>query len=120
MAVTIAGCDGGPKGGEIDFTFDGPQAVAALQFQVTAVEPETIDTVVAACAGCTAYMVRDGERDVRGVLVGDVSLGPTLAVTVSNIDLPESYEARVTGLALSDYSTMPATGFTLRGPQPSQ
>ncbi|HEX9691596.1 MAG TPA: hypothetical protein VGA22_05820 [Gemmatimonadales bacterium] len=118
VSLLAHGCDLGPPAGEIVFTLDGPQPVAAVQFRVVAGEPETIDTVTAACTNCAVYMVRNGDREVRGVLVGDLSAGEALSVLVSNREAVDLYTATVAGVALADFTLIASAGFTLTGPPP--
>jgi hypothetical protein len=118
-AVTVASCDTGPKSGDVAVELVTPQTgLGAVMFAATATEPQTIDTVTAACDGCRVYMLRVSEREVRGVATGAIALGDVLYLTVSDRDLVEAYDVRLMQAADTAYGVVPIAGSQLRLPAP--
>jgi hypothetical protein len=115
VAVALWTCDGGPKAGEIVAELVGPHSsLGAASFLTTALDPFTVDTVTAACTGCTVYMTRVSATEVRGIVTGRFGSEPVLRVTVSDRGERDPYTVRLLELATPDYSTIPISGSSLR------
>ncbi len=85
-ALALA-CSSGPDAGELVAQFEtGAGPLSAVSFTVRAEEPQTIDTLTAACAGCRLFTVRVSGREVRGVLTGSLGSGPAFRLRVSDVD----------------------------------
>lgn len=113
--AALGSCDSGPKAGEIVAEIVTPRTdLGAASFRTRALEPYSIDTVTAACSGCTAYMTRVSDREVRGVVTGRFGAGPLLRVTVSDRDVREPYSVDLLELAAPDYSLPSVAGSSLR------
>jgi hypothetical protein len=117
-AVLAAGsCDGGPEAGELTVTLETAQTgVGAVAFAVSTLEPNTVNGVAAACSGCQVAAVAVSEREMRGILIGDVSSGGVLHVSVSNIKRPTHYTVRVLDAATKEFATLKASDLILRLP----
>jgi hypothetical protein len=114
-ALALAACSDGAQPGDVVMQLVTTQPdVAAVSFRVLAAQPNTIDTVVAACGGCSVSLLRISPAEVRGVLVGTALAGQVLRVTVSDVAVPTAYSAQLIEVALSDYSLLPTTGVTLQ------
>lgn len=114
-SVLLGSCDSGPKAGEIVAEIVTPIVeLGAASFRARALEPYTVDTVTAACAGCTVYMTRVTDREVRGVVTGRFGAGPLLRVMVSDRSLREPYSVDLLELAAPDYSLPSISGSSLR------
>jgi hypothetical protein len=110
-------CDSGPKNGEVVVQLVTPaQDIGAIAFTLTAVEPEVIDSVTAACAGCRLDLRRRSARQLDGVISGPIVAGDLLRVTVSNVLVPIAYRAEALQVARSDYALYSATTVRLEVP----
>jgi hypothetical protein len=108
-------CDFGPKAGNIPVELIGPQtSLGAASFLATALDPFTIDTVTAACQGCTVYMTRVSETEVRGIVTGRFGSELLLDLTVSDRDKRDPYAVRLLELAAPDYEPVTINGSSLR------
>lgn len=117
LLLAVGSCDGGPEAGELTVTLETSQVgVGAVAFAVSAVEPNTVDGVAAACSGCQVVSVRVSDREMRGILIGDVTAGGVLHVAVSNIKKPTLYTARVLDAATGEFKTLKASDLILRLP----
>jgi hypothetical protein len=106
-AVLVAACDSGPKVGELVMELSGPaEALGALSFTVTAAEPNTLDTLTAACGGCSIFTTRVSEREMRGVVTGDFGPGPVVRVAVSDVQVRSAYAGQVLEASAPDYSLL--------------
>lgn len=115
LALAVWTCDSGPKAGEIVAELVGPQSsLGAASFLTTALDPYTVDTVTAACEGCTVYMTRVSDTEVRGIVTGRFGSEAVLRVTVSDRDERDPYTVRLLELAAPDYSTIAISGSSLR------
>ena len=126
--VTVSlSCTEGPTAGELEMVFDTPRNdIVALQFAIAATDPATIDTVTAACAGCTLYMSRVSTSEVRGVLTGTGLQGLVLRVLAADLARAPAggfcadgsgnrcYRGTVLDAATADYNTVSVSGFRLR------
>ena len=118
LAVALAaGCDSGPRAGDVTMHLVSPvENLGAFSFAITAAEPTAIDTVTAACPGCTAFMTRVSEREVRGVVTGDFGPGAVLHVTVTDTKVPQAYVGEVLDASAPDYELVSITGMQLTIP----
>ncbi len=115
LGTAVGSCDSGPKAGEITAEIVTPVTeLGAASFSARALEPYTIDTVTAACSGCTAYMTRVTEREVRGIVTGRFGGGAVLWVTVSDRGVRDPYSIQLLELAAPDYSLPSVAGSSLR------
>lgn len=115
----LVACDGGPKSGELPFSLQTSHTdVGAVAFEVTALEPQTIDTLAADCTGCQVFIHRVSDRAVRGVVVGAFGAGAFLRVTVSDRSKPTLYSGRVLQAAGTDYSAIFGSEFQITVEQP--
>lgn len=106
-------CDGGPKAGDVVFDLTTPNTDdGAIRFVVTAVAPNEIVTVAAACAGCRVFTETIGPTEVRGVVLGEVAAGPVLRVTVSDRQA-RTYGATVQEASDRTYQPQVVTGYGL-------
>ena len=115
LAVAMAaGCDSGPQAGDLTMQLVSPvEDLGALSFTITAAEPTMIDTVTAACAGCSAFTTRINEREVRGVVTGDIGPGAVLRISVSDTKVREAYVGQVSEASAPDYELVSITGMEL-------
>jgi hypothetical protein len=112
--LTLGGCDTGPKAGEIVFVLTTPnQDDGAIQFRLTATEPNTLDGVAAGCAGCQVYTEAVSDTEIRGVLIGSVAPGEALRVLVSDRKARDAYGAQVVAVASRTYALRPPAGYGL-------
>jgi hypothetical protein len=103
-AVLAAGCDSGPKAGEVVMELSSPVAdLGAISFTVTAVEPNTLDTLTAGCAGCRSFTTLS-EREMRGVVTGDFGPGPVVRVSVSDVGARSAYAGQLLEASAPDYA----------------
>ena len=118
LAVVLAtGCDSGPQSGDLTVQLVSPvEGLGALSFRITAAEPMMIDTVTAACAGCSAFTTRINEREVRGVVTGDIGPGAVLRISVSDTKVREAYIGQVIEASAPDYELVSITGMELTIP----
>ena len=118
LAVAIvAGCDSGPQAGDLTVQLVSPvEDLGALSFSITATEPTMIDTVTAACAGCTVFTIRISGSEMQGVVTGDIGPGAVLRVSVSDTKVPEAYVGQVLEASAPDYELVPITGMGLTIP----
>ena len=115
VLVALGSCDSGPKSGELTVELVTPHAqLGAASFKVTAVTPASIESVVAACAGCAVYAARVSDREVRGVVTGRFGAGPVIGVVVSDVGLPDAYAFQLYELAAPDYTLRNLVGSSLR------
>jgi len=119
-AAVVAGlfsCDSGPKAGDITASLATPhQELGSVMFSVTAVAPNTIEGLTAACTGCKAFMSRVADSEVRGIVTGPFGSGAVVHVTVSNTRVPEAYSIQLLELARTDYGLAALSGSTLQLP----
>lgn len=114
MALGLLACEG-PTAGELTGQLETSHTnTGAIAFAVQAAEPETVADVSAACAGCEVFSRVVSEREVRGVVVGEFGSGPLFRVTVSDVDEPTLYSARVLEAALADFTPVRIGDFSLR------
>jgi hypothetical protein len=112
--LMVGSCDGGPKAGEIVFVLATPnQDDGALQFRVTAAEPNTLGGVAAGCAGCQVFTEVVSETEIRGVLIGDVVPGDALRVLVSDRKARQAYAGQVVAVASRTYALGSSSGYAL-------
>ena len=118
LAVAIvAGCDSGPQAGDLTVQLVSPvEDLGALSFSITATEPTMIDTVTAACAGCTVFTTRISGSEMRGVVTGEIGPGAVLRVSVSDTKVPEAYVGQVLEASAPDYELVSITGMELTIP----
>ena len=115
--VLAAGCDSGPQAGDLTMHLVSPvEDLGALSFSITATEPTMIDTVTAACAGCTVFTTRISGSEMRGVVTGDIGPGAVLRVSVSDTKVPEAYVGQVLEASAPDYELVSITGMELTIP----
>jgi len=115
--VLAAGCDSGPQAGDLTMQLVSPvEDLGALSFSITATEPTMIDTVTAACAGCTVFTTRISGSEMRGVVTGDIGPGAVLRVSVSDTKVPEAYVGQVLEASAPDYELVAITGMELTIP----
>lgn len=114
LGMAALGCDSGPAVGEVEFDLLTPNTDdGAVQFTVTAAEGQTLTAVAAACGGCQVFAQSSGDREIRGVLVGDIAPGPVLLVTVSDVKSKQAYSATVDAVAARDFSVRDPGGYSL-------
>jgi hypothetical protein len=112
--AAIGGCDSGPKAGEVVLNLTTPnQNDGAIQFRLTAVAPNTLDGVTAACTGCQVFFEPVSETETRGVLVGDVVPGEALRVLVSDRSARQAYAGQVVAVASRTYVLGSTSGYAL-------
>ena len=118
LAVAMAaGCDSGSQAGDLTMQLVSPvEDLGALSFTITAAEPTMIDTVTAACVGCSAFTTRISEREVRGVVTGDIGPGAVLRISVSDTKVREAYVGQVVEASAPDYELVSITGMELTIP----
>ena len=118
LAVVMAvGCDSGPQAGDLTMQLVSPvEDLGAFSFRITAVEPTMIDTVTAACSGCTVFTSRISGSEMQGVVTGDIGPGAVLRVSVSDTKLPEAYVGQVLEASAPDYELVSVTGMELTIP----
>lgn len=104
-AVLAVACDSGPKAGEVVMELSSPVAdLGAISFTVTAAEPNILDTLTAACAGCRSFTTRLSEREMRGVVTGDFGPGPVVRVSVSDVGARSAYAGQLLEASAPDYA----------------
>ena len=118
LAVVLAtGCDSGPRSGDLTVQLVSPvEDLGALSFSITATEPTMIDTVTAACAGCSVFTTRISGSEMGGVVTGDIGPGAVLLVSVSDTKVPEAYVGQVLEASAPDYELVAVTGMELTIP----
>lgn len=100
LSLTLATCGSEPAVGELTLNLTTPRSDdGAIQFTATAVTPDSIVSVAAACSGCQLFTVRVSATEVRGVVTGDVTAGAVLRLTVTNVGKPEAFAASVVAAA---------------------
>jgi hypothetical protein len=115
LLPVLGSCDSGPKAGELPVELVTPQAqLGAASFKVTATSPASIDSVVPVCQGCTVYMARVSDREVRGVVTGPFGPGPLIGVLVPDLSLRDAFAFQLFELAAPDYTLRNLTGSSLR------
>lgn len=113
VALALA-CDGGPQAGELVLELATvSEQLGAVSFTVTAGEPNTIDTLTAACSGCQLFTVRRSEREIRGVITGQIGAGPLVRAAVSDVTTPISYGGVVIEAAAPDFQLVAISGTRL-------
>ena len=113
----VAGCDSGPQAGDLTVQLVSPvENLGALSFRITAAEPTMIDTVTAACAGCSVFTTRISGSEMRGVVTGDIGPGAVLRVSVLDTKVPEAYVGQVLEASAPDYELVSITGMELTIP----
>jgi hypothetical protein len=113
----VAGCDSGPQAGDLTMHLVSPvEDLGALSFRITAAEPTTIDTVTAACAGCSVFATRISASEMRGVVTGDVGPGAVLRISVTDTKVPQAYLGQVLEASAPDYELVSSTGMQLTIP----
>jgi hypothetical protein len=110
----VLSCDSGPKAGDLAIQLTTTRSdLGAVMFTARAAEPETIDTVTAACQGCRVFMVRANEREVRGIVTGTLSQGTIANLTVSNRGVPEAYAVQALQASNRTHGVVATTGTQL-------
>lgn len=119
VAALAVGCGEGKQAGELAFDFDQvPAGAGAVAFAIVTMAPNTLAGVSPACAGCQVFTLALSDTEIRGVLVGTLTAGPALRVTVSNIKRPEQFTARVLQAAGTDFQTLKASEVHFAAPAP--
>jgi hypothetical protein len=114
-ALAVWTCDLGPKAGNIPVELIGPQtSLGAASFLATALDPFTIEDVTAACRGCTVYVTRVSDTEVRGIVTGRFGSELLLNLVVSDRDARDPYAVRLLELAAPDYDPVTINGSSLR------
>ncbi len=117
-AAGLAACDAGPKSGQLTFELTAPLGnTGAVVFSVLGVAPLAVQGVVPACVGCQVFMTSLTDQELRGVVIGPLTTGPLVHVTVSDIRRPEAYTAEIREVAANDHTLLAATGYTLALPR---
>lgn len=112
--AAVASCDFGPRAGELVWEVSMPHAnTGGIAVVVVALEPNTVDTVSAACSGCRLFPVRVSEREMRGIVVGSIQPGPLISAMVSDVKPRQSYTAVVREAASTAFQPLAASGFQL-------
>jgi hypothetical protein len=115
LAGAVLTCDSGPKAGELTVELVTPRLqLGAALFRVTALEPQTIDTVTAACAGCQAFVARVSDREVRGIVTGTFGAGPLFRVGVPDRGAGEAFSFALQQLAAPDFHLVSGAGSSLQ------
>jgi hypothetical protein len=119
--LAALGCgDGGPLAGDLVFQFGTPNADdGAVQFRIVATTPNTLTGVAAACTGCRVFKEQVSDTEIRGIVVGTLSTGDLLRVSVSDTKTPELYAATVVRVASSSYVVKTGAGYSLVIPVPA-
>ena len=114
LSLLFVSCDDGPKSGELSVDLDTPRRdLGAVMFSIEAPQSATIDTVAASCSGCTVYLSRVSDSEVRGVLLGQSLGGPVMRVQVSDVSLVSGFAGSVLEAATETNAVVPVTTFTL-------
>ncbi|MFQ6045837.1 MAG: hypothetical protein ACE5PT_05665 [Gemmatimonadales bacterium] len=114
LALLAPACDFGPDAGKLTWSLaTAAQNTGGVAFEVTAPEAQTIDTVLAACAGCQLFTLRMGDDAVRGVVVGTIGVGDLVTAEVSDVGSPELYTLRLIEAASTTYQPLSITEFQL-------
>ena len=117
IAALLVSCDSGPKAGDVTASLATPhQELGSVMFQVTAMAPNTIQGLTAACTGCKAFMSRVSDSEVRGIVTGPFGPGALVHVTVSNRRVPQAYAIQLLEMARTDYGLTALSGSTLQFP----
>lgn len=104
-------CDTGPRAGDVPIELTSTRTdLGAVLFVARAAEPQTIDTVTAACQGCQAFMVRASASEVRGVLTGQLVDGTVLNLTVSDRKAVEAYTIQLVQVATRAHDVVGSVG----------
>lgn len=115
LLAALGSCDSGPQGGELAVELVTPHAeLGAASFKVTATSPASIDSVLPVCQGCSVYLARVSDREVRGVVTGPFGPGPLIGVLVPDLSLRDAYAFQLLELAVPDYTLRNLTGSSLR------
>ncbi len=117
IVALLVSCDSGPKAGDVTASLATPhQELGSVMFKVTAVAPNTIEGLTAACSGCMAFMSRVSESEVRGIVTGPLGGGALVHVAVSDRRVPEAYSVVLLELARADYGLAALSGSSLQFP----
>jgi hypothetical protein len=115
--VLSLSCDSGPLDGELSVELvTASQDLGAIAFTLTAVEPEVIDSVTAACGDCRLDLRRRSATQLDGVVSGPLVPGTLLRLTVSNVNVPVAYRVEVLQVARRDYVVLPVAAVSLEVP----
>ena len=119
ILAVLASCDSGPKAGDVTASMaTSHQELGSVMFRVTAVAPNTIEGLTAACTGCKAFMSRVSDNEVRGIVTGPFGAGPLVHVSVSDRGVPEAYSVQLLEMARTDYGLTALSGSSLQFPTP--
>ncbi len=114
LMVLAAACSSGPEPGDLTFELTTPNSDdGAIQFRLTATLPNTLTGV---SAGCTVFSEATSETEILGVVTGQIRAGRLVRVSVSDVQTPEAYRARVVAVASRDFGLRSAPRYRLSLP----
>ncbi len=103
LSAVLLSCDSGPQAGELAFELVSPAADdRAIMFEVTAVEPATVEGLSAACSGCQVFWHKVSDARLKGILIGPFGVGPVGRVSVSDIGDRTAYTLALLDVAGTD------------------
>ncbi len=115
LVVALVSCgDQGPEAGSLIMSLSTPNSDdGAVQFRLTAAEPNVINSVAVICSGCQLFQERVSDTEILGIVTGSIAAGNLLDLSVSDVNTPVLYSGSVTSVAGRDYSLRSANGYLL-------
>jgi hypothetical protein len=103
LSAVLLSCDSGPDAGELAFELISPAVDdRAIMFEVTAVEPSTVEGLTAACTECQAFWHKVSDTRLKGILIGQLGAGPVGRVSVSDVGDRGAYTLTLLDVAGAD------------------
>ena len=117
--AALVTCDSGPQAGELVISLSAPnQQDGAVAFTLTALEPNTIESLAAGCTGCQVWVTRVSDAQVRAIVTGTIVPGVVVRVTVSDVKKPDQYSASIQQVAARSYDLRGLSGYSLTVTKP--
>ena len=102
-----------PTPGELVVRLSSPSGDdAAVKFSLTA-STGTISGVVESCSGCKLFLARRSETRYEGIVIGAVSPGPLLRVSVSDTRRSSDYTGKVEEVSGPDLALRDPAAYSL-------
>ncbi|KPJ88149.1 MAG: hypothetical protein AMS18_13695 [Gemmatimonas sp. SG8_17] len=115
LSGVLLSCDSGPHAGELAFELVSPVGDdRAIMFEVTALEPFTVEGLTAACTGCQGFWHKPSDTRLKGILIGPLGSGPIGRVSVSDVGDRAAYTLTLLDVAGPDLELRPAADRSLQ------
>jgi hypothetical protein len=114
MILVAGSCQEGPTAGDLVVNLVSPNSDdGAVKFTLTGPPSAGITALTAACGNCRLFSARRGDAEYQGVIIGDLTAGALLRMTVADVKKAGNYVGRVDEVSSRTSELRTASAYSL-------